>query len=291
MKGLEMSRIEIAVACCTFASAALAGFPQRGMIAHRGDCAEFPQNTIPAFLSAIEKGAEMVEMDEWRCKSGELVVIHDPVVDHVAKDAKGKVSEMTLAELKALDVGVRKGERFKGTQIPTLEEALSVFPKDGILINLHCKTGAAGPDAAEIVKRQGRARQVVFMMDSFNEVLVMQEKCPWAQVGWVAPAKPKVRGVDYGSGDGWWQPWTEQYADKVIDVAIAMKVQYLQILFDCRLSRRQTDKLHRAGIKTTYFECNKPSLMKGLVDEGEDFIFSDFFSRCRPAYEEAIKSR
>ena len=53
-----------------FASEVCSDFPGRGMIAHRGDGADFPENTIPAFLSAIEKGAEMVELDEWKCKSG-----------------------------------------------------------------------------------------------------------------------------------------------------------------------------------------------------------------------------
>ena len=270
-----------------FASEVCSDFPGRGMIAHRGDGADFPENTIPAFLSAIEKGAEMVELDEWKCKSGELVVIHDYVVDRVAKDVKGKVSELTLAELKSLDVGIRRGEQFRGTRIPTLEEALAVFPKKGVLINLHCKTGAAGPEAAEIVKTQGRTRQVVFMMDSFEDVLLMQEKCPWAQIGWVAPAK--WRGVNTEFGEGWWHPWSEAQADKIIDVAIALKVQYLQILFDCRLTKRQTERLHSAGIKTTYFECNDPAKMKGLVEEGEDFIFTDRFSKCRSAYESAIR--
>lgn len=256
------------------------------MIAHRGDSAEFPENTIPGFLSALEKGAEMVEFDEWRCKSGELVVIHDPVVDHVAKDAHGNVTDMTLDELKALDVGIRRGECFRGTRIPTLEEALDVFPQDGVKVNLHCKTGAAGPEAAEIVRRQGRERQVVFMMDTVGDVLLMQEECPWAQVGWVSPGK--WRGANSGLGEGWWHPWGETRADKVIGVAITLKVQYLQVLFDCRLTKAQTARLHAAGIKTTYFECNEPAKMKGLVDEGEDFIFTDYFSRCRAAYEDAI---
>ena len=262
-------------------------FPASGMVAHRGDSAEFPENTIPSFLSALRKGAEMVELDEWRCKSGELVVIHDPVVDHVAAGAHGNVVDMTIGELKALDVGIRRGERFRGTRIPTLEEALAVFPESGVLVNLHCKTGSAGPDAAQVVRRQGRERQVVFMMDTVGDVLLMQEECPWAQVGWVSPGK--WRGANSGQGEGWWHPWGEMRSDKSIDIAVALGVRYLQLLFDCRLSRGQMERLRAAGIKTTYFECNDPAKMKGLVDEGHDFIFSDRFSRCRPAYEAAIR--
>ena len=146
-------------------------FPVRGLIAHRGDGAEFPENTIPAFLSAIRKGAEMVELDERRCKTGEIVVMHDPVVDRVAGGARGNVADMTLAELKALDVGAPMGERFRGTRIPTLEEALEVFPAEGMLLNLHCKIEDAAPEAAGIIRRQGRENQVVFMMDTLPGVL------------------------------------------------------------------------------------------------------------------------
>ena len=58
-------------------SCAKGEFPVRGMIAHRGDAAEYPENTMPAFIAAVAKGAEMVELDEWRCRTGELVVMHD----------------------------------------------------------------------------------------------------------------------------------------------------------------------------------------------------------------------
>lgn len=281
-----MNRIVILSGAVVLAFHAYAIFPNTGMVAHRGDSAEFPQNTIPAFLSAIQKGAEMVEFDEWRCKSGELVVIHDPIVDHVAKNAKGRVQDMTLSELKALDVGVRKHPKFAGTRIPTLEEALSVFPKTGILLNIHCKTGSAAPEVAEMVRKQGRCDQCILMMDGFNDLLDLQRKCPWAKTGWVAPAEwrnPQERGK------GWWKPWAEEQADKVIGVAIALKVNYLQILFDCRLTRKQTDRLHAAGIRTIYFECNDPKMLEGLFDEGEDFVFTDFYSRCRPAYERMLK--
>jgi glycerophosphoryl diester phosphodiesterase len=45
-------------------------------------------------------------------------------------DGKGKVSDLTLAEIKALDAGAKLHARFVGTRIPTFEEALAVFPKN-----------------------------------------------------------------------------------------------------------------------------------------------------------------
>ena len=37
--------------------------PVRGLCAHRGDAAAFPENTVPAIESAAKKGAAMVEID------------------------------------------------------------------------------------------------------------------------------------------------------------------------------------------------------------------------------------
>mmetsp|Transcript_16659 Transcript_16659/g.21609 ORF Transcript_16659/g.21609 Transcript_16659/m.21609 type:complete len:333 (+) Transcript_16659:233-1231(+) len=47
-------------------------------IAHRGSSATFPGNTIEAFLEADRVGAEMIELDIAVCKSGEILVHHDP---------------------------------------------------------------------------------------------------------------------------------------------------------------------------------------------------------------------
>ncbi len=47
------------------------------MAAHRGDQFNYPENTIPAFKSAIDFGVDMIETDVRMTKDGELVLIHD----------------------------------------------------------------------------------------------------------------------------------------------------------------------------------------------------------------------
>lgn len=93
--------------------------------AHRGDCARFPENTMPAFRAAIEAGVDQVETDVRVTKDGELVLIHDATVDRTT-NGTGKVCDYTLAELKALDAGLHKGEEFRGVTIPTLREFLEL---------------------------------------------------------------------------------------------------------------------------------------------------------------------
>ena len=91
--------------------------------AHRGWSEAYPENSMIAFQKAAELGVDQIEMDIRVTKDGELVVFHDQTVDRVS-NGTGKVADFTLAELKELDIGIKKGEQFVGTRIPTLVEFL-----------------------------------------------------------------------------------------------------------------------------------------------------------------------
>lgn len=93
--------------------------------AHRGFSEKYPENTMEAFRAAIEIGADEIETDVRVTADGELVLIHDETVNRTT-DGEGKVCEMTLAELKKLDAGVKKGAEFAGARIPTLRELLEL---------------------------------------------------------------------------------------------------------------------------------------------------------------------
>ncbi|MBR3221463.1 MAG: metallophosphoesterase [Kiritimatiellae bacterium] len=250
-------------------------FPARGLVAHRGDAADFPENTLPAFESAVRKGAEMVELDEWRCATGELVVMHDGSVDRTT-DGKGRIADLSFGEIRALDAGVRKGAAFAGTRVPTLEEALKVFPKTGIVLNIHCKTGSAAPEVAETLRRNGRLAQGVLMMDSLEDLVSVKKKCPWAKTGLVL-----------NSDAGWARPWTEDEAWKKLRAAAKAGVEYVQMLPNCHLTAQQFKFLRDLDVRITYFAANDADTMRSLVREGYDFIFTDRYSALRPAYDAA----
>ena len=93
------------------------------IIACRGDRANAPENTIPAFKSAISKGVDGIEFDVHYTKDEELVVHHLFNLGYT-DDGSGIVGEHTLAELKALDSGGWFGKQFSGESKPTLGEVL-----------------------------------------------------------------------------------------------------------------------------------------------------------------------
>lgn len=97
---------------------------------HRGWPAKYPENTMESFRAAAELGIDQIETDVRITADGELVCIHDATVDRTT-DGTGRVDQLTLAELKALDAGIRKGEEFRGCRIPTFTEFMdyvSRFP-------------------------------------------------------------------------------------------------------------------------------------------------------------------
>ncbi len=93
--------------------------------AHRGFSEKYPENTMSAFRAALDVGVDEIETDVRVTADGELVLIHDEAVDRTT-DGTGKVCELTLAELKKLDAGAKKGAEFAGSRIPTLRELMEL---------------------------------------------------------------------------------------------------------------------------------------------------------------------
>ncbi|MBI3962767.1 MAG: hypothetical protein HY335_08445 [Deinococcus sp.] len=106
-------------------------------IAHRGASAHEPENTIRAFLRAVELGADYSEMDVHLSQDGHPVIIHDARLERTT-NGRGLVHEKTLAELKTLDAG-------KGERIPTLQEVCEALRgRSGLYLELK-GVGTPGP--------------------------------------------------------------------------------------------------------------------------------------------------
>ncbi|MGH2691087.1 MAG: glycerophosphodiester phosphodiesterase [Actinomycetota bacterium] len=140
-------------------------------IAHQGGEIEAPTNTLFAFKTALQKGADVLELDIHATSDRRLVVLHDATVDRTT-NGTGRVDEKTLAQMKELDAahwfvpdcgtchdrpdsayeyrGYATGERLlpedleeagyepNDFRIPTLREVLETFR--GVLINIEIKS-------------------------------------------------------------------------------------------------------------------------------------------------------
>lgn len=83
------------------------------VVAHRGASHEHPEHTLAAYRQAIADGADALECDVRLTADHKLVCVHDRRVERTS-DGRGVVSEMTYAQLSALDFGAWKGPGTRG---------------------------------------------------------------------------------------------------------------------------------------------------------------------------------
>ena len=142
------------------------------VLGHRGASADAPENTMAAFRLALEQGADGFELDAWRCRSGEVVVVHD--ADTVrTTGVRFSVPRTPWSQLQRLDAGAWRGEAHAGQGIPLLSEVLEAFPR--AIVNVELKSEDVGDpllalEVARIVRAAGARDRV--LVSSFNPLLV-----------------------------------------------------------------------------------------------------------------------
>lgn len=108
------------------------------VVAHRGVHDKIPENTLAAYRAAIDLGCDFVEIDVRTTKDNQLVSIHDATIDkYTVNGQTGKVAEMSLAELKAIDIGSRIDPKWKEERVPTVDEIFQLCQgKIGIYLDV-----------------------------------------------------------------------------------------------------------------------------------------------------------
>jgi glycerophosphoryl diester phosphodiesterase len=102
--------------------------PAARLVAHRGHAAEYPENSLPAFASALDLGIAYVECDVQLTADGCPVLLHDADLLRTA-GVERRIAELHSREIDALDVGERTrfGTRHAGTHLPRLAELVELL--------------------------------------------------------------------------------------------------------------------------------------------------------------------
>lgn len=156
------------------------------VIAHRGASGYAPENTQAAFVLAEKMGVREIEFDLQFSKDRHIVLVHDNVLDRYGFPGC-KVAEMTLAELKALDMGKWFGDRkFEGEKIVTLDEILSAFG-DRFTYHAEIKVPADGLPRRmlEIFETHGLLQQVIVTSFVFDALRDVAKLAPGHRLGWL----------------------------------------------------------------------------------------------------------
>jgi glycerophosphoryl diester phosphodiesterase len=165
-------------------------------IAHRGDSARAPENTMPAFRKALRSGVRRLELDV-RFTAGDVpVLMHDPTVDRTTNGA-GEVAALTLQQVRGLDAGRWFGHAYRGTRVPTLYQALQLARQEKAYVMVELKTLPTADQMTQVLDRfrwLSMSEQV--MVTSFDEETVRAVRAAAPGLRTAIIDNPRYRGAD-----------------------------------------------------------------------------------------------
>lgn len=139
-------------------------------MAHRGQRATLPEQTIEAYRAAIALGCEAIECDVQRTRDGRLAMFHDLTLDRTT-DGHGPIADIDWTDLQKLDAGSWFDPRFAGLRVPSLEATLELAIEAGVPLCIEIKgTSADAPATAEAVAALLRDRGLLdrMLISSFD---------------------------------------------------------------------------------------------------------------------------
>jgi len=143
--------------------------------AHRGEHLKHPENSLPAIQAAIDAGMDYVELDIRTSSDGYLVLMHDPTVNRMT-DGKGAIKDLTLAQIRKLDLGARFPGMFTDLRVPLFDEALELAKGK---IGIYVDTKSATPkDLIAAIERHDMGDHVVFWSENVDFLKQIAELRP-----------------------------------------------------------------------------------------------------------------
>ena len=208
--------------------------------AHRGDSSRFRENTIAAIRSAIDSGADLVEIDVRLSKDGHVVVLHDPTLERLWGNLN-PVNQLTWSEIEA----VGNSE----LRIPLLSEVLELFVGKSSVLMIDMEQS----DPAEA------AMQVV-----------LSAALPLSQITWCGNLDG-MKTIRRLSADARvWLPWNEvgtpskELLDEVKPEFINLNYSYID--------KNLVDTCHQMGYKVSAWTIDDRPTMRWAVAVGIDSI-------------------
>jgi len=254
--------------------------PRPTILGHRGAAGVAPENTLASFDRALADGADILESDVHATRDGVPVLIHDDVVDRTT-DGRGRVADLWLSELRALDAGHAfqlDGEfpyREKGLEIPTLEEALAVFP--GARFNLEIKESSGDAVARVVELVRARKREETVLLTAGEDPIMAELRRVLATSG----VRPAV-----GASLADIVSFIRAAQDDRPPETDSMALQIPAVFGDRPLvTPRLVEHAHAHGVFVHVWTVNEEAEMAQLLDAGVDGLVTDFPGRLRELLE------
>jgi glycerophosphoryl diester phosphodiesterase len=242
------------------------------IMAHRGDSAAAPENTLLSMKRAVEIGVDFLETDIRLTKDDEPVLFHDDDLFRTTGE-HGSIREKTLAELKQIDFGYRfsvdDGKTFphrgQGLSVVTVREAFKAFPDTRFNLDIKDKEHHAPEVLASIVKEYDREDSVIVgsfhdeQAHRFRKLMpdVKTSACPSEVTRFVFALMMRVLGL-----------FKRSCTYEAFQVP--MKYGRIKVITD-----RFVKAAHDRDVAVHVWTINEREEMQHLIEMGVDGIFTD----------------
>ncbi|MEV6853336.1 glycerophosphodiester phosphodiesterase [Streptomyces microflavus] len=206
-------------------------------VGHRGDPYRARENTLPSIRSALDRGADAVEIDVRVTRDGVPVLLHDATLERLWGHDRC-VDRLTHQEVLELT----------GGGVPTLAEALAAAGEHRVMVDLPGSTDASVKKIVGTVLECGAGDRAYYCA-SADAMLRVRAADPAAEIAltWTTLAPPRPVLLE------------------------AVKPRWLNYRFGL-VSRELADRAHRDGLLVSAWTADTKRTMRRLIERGVDSI-------------------
>jgi len=276
---------------------------------HRGARGLAPENTLPAFATALALGVSTLELDCAITRDGVVVVSHDPALNpDITRGPDGKwlqqtgpaIHSLVYRELQRYDVGrVNPASAYAqrwpaqrpvdGTRIPRLADLFALVKKSGnetVRFNIETKISPVAP--GETTGPEEFARKLIAAIrDGGMSGRAAIQSFDWRTLAVVQKEAPEIPTVYLSSVSGFMDniqvmgdsPWTAGHRARDHGGSIPRTIRaaggatWSPYLGDLTLEAlREAQAL---GLKVVVWTVNDPAGMRRMIEWGVDGVISD----------------
>ena len=224
------------------------------VIGHRGAMGHETENTVASVQKALDLGVDMIEIDVFKIKSGEIVVFHDEKVDRLANGG-GNIEEYNIVQLRQL---ILDG----GHKIPMLQDVLKTI-NNKVVLNIELKGEGTADRVNHIIKyyieNKGWSPEN-FVISSFN----------WDELRDMRSLNKDIKIAVL----------TENDPLQAIEVAKELNAVAINPYFET-LTQENTAKIQEEGLKIYTWTVNEPEDIQRMTDFGVDGIITNYPERVK----------
>lgn len=296
----------LGIVCLLVAHSALA----LDLQGHRGARGLAPENTLPAFATALSLGVTTLELDTGITKDGIVVISHNTALNpDITRDSAGKwlggpgpaIHALTFAELQQYDVGrIKPGTDYAkqfpeqkavdGTRIPRLADLFTLVKRSGneqVRFNIETKLSPLEPGQTpdpetfaktlvDLIRQEGMAQRVTIQSFDWRTLQIVQRIAPEMPTVYLSAQQRFFDNIAVNNSSG--SPWTAGFKYKDFGSVVKMVKAAGGTIwspFVGDLTEFKVNEARALGTRVVVWTVNEAAQIGKLLDLGVDGIISD----------------